>query len=361
MFSQFRQAVESFAQPPPRQSQDNGSFTDGDNIRTQLAENALVNLRKSLATQRSPSPALHSTGNPQPRSGSPGPSSLPKGNSDSGLRKTTLEERLRASFVVGDASGGTTPNPSTRASPTPPAPVAQHPLSPTSTPLPESPNLPTTTVPSPPETPLVISVSPEYTGPLPIAEELSAVPEAPNVEAETPSTNSQDSVSLDPAADVSQQKDANTEGDVMPSEVAPSSLPSGEIRPVMDEELQPNAQKEIDTPEAAPTDALTNLPETERASEESVAVSLEPPTQDRPTDVDVDVLQGRLKLVEQRFTDISTSFKRLQAERRAADSVIRELTPLEDTKDAAVLRDYLVNINMKVEVSRTVKSQGTPS
>jgi hypothetical protein len=59
-------------------------------------------------------------------------------------------------------------------------------------------------------------------------------------------------------------------------------------------------------------------------------------------------------------SDISTSFKRLQAERRAADSVIRELTPLEDTKDAAVLRDYLVNINMKVEVSRTVKSQETP-
>ncbi|KIK93656.1 hypothetical protein PAXRUDRAFT_828758 [Paxillus rubicundulus Ve08.2h10] len=358
MFSQFRQAVESFAQPLPRQSQDNGSFTDGDNTRSrspdvnspvrpssphssvQLAENALVNLRKSLATQRSPSPALHSTGNPQPRSGSPGPSSLPKGNSDSGLRKTTLEERLRASFVVGDASGGTTPNPSTRASPTPPAPIAQHPLSPTSTPLPESPNIPTATIPSHPETPPAISVSSKYTDPLLVAEEPSAVPESPNLEAETPSTNSQDSASLDPVTDISQQEDANAEGDVMSSEVIPSSLPSGEIRQVMDEELQPKAQKEIDTPE------------TERPSEENVPVSSEPPTQNRPSNVDVDVLQGRLKLVEQRFTDISTSFKRLQAERQAADSVIRELTPLEDTKDAAVLRDYLVNINMKVELSQ---------
>jgi len=48
--------------------------------------------------------------------------------------------------------------------------------------------------------------------------------------------------------------------------------------------------------------------------------------------------------------DVSTSFKKLQAERLVADTVIRELTPLEDTKDIAALRDYLTNVNMKVEV-----------
>lgn len=49
---------------------------------------------------------------------------------------------------------------------------------------------------------------------------------------------------------------------------------------------------------------------------------------------------------------MSTSFKRLQAERLAADDVIRELTPLEDMKDTAALRDFLSNMNMKAEVKQ---------
>lgn len=51
------------------------------------------------------------------------------------------------------------------------------------------------------------------------------------------------------------------------------------------------------------------------------------------------------------FLDVSTSFKRLQAEKHAADMVIRELTPLEGTKDIGGLRDYLQNMNLKAEVS----------
>ncbi|KAF9229358.1 hypothetical protein BS17DRAFT_689886 [Gyrodon lividus] len=334
MFSQFRQAVESLAQPPPRQSQDNGSLMDGDNTRSrspdvnslrqssthssaQLAENALMNLRKSLATQRSASPAPPNTGNLQPRSGSPGPSSLPKNNSDSGLRKTTLEERLRASFVVGDASEGSTPHPSTRVSSPPLVSVTQHPLSPTSTPLPESPNLPTVTTPSPPELSPAIFVSPEST---------------------------------DPLADDCQQMDTGAEGDIELSGIVPSSLPIGETRQAMDKELQPEAQKDIDL--SIPADPLTPPLEAEHPSRESVAVTSEPTIPSGSTDADVETLQERLKLVEQRFSDVSTSFKRLQAERRAADGVIRELTPLEDIKDPDALRDYLVNVNMKVELSQ---------
>ncbi|KAG1864128.1 hypothetical protein DFJ58DRAFT_202477 [Suillus subalutaceus] len=147
MFSQFRQAVEGFAQPQPRRSQDlNGDdnrFTsdplDVQSARqlqstNQLADAALNNLRRSFASQR--------PGSPLSRSSSPVSSSVPKSNStpDPGLRKFTLEERLRASFSVGDASNTTSPGISSRASPASSAVVVtQHPLSPTSIPLPASP------------------------------------------------------------------------------------------------------------------------------------------------------------------------------------------------------------------------------
>lgn len=49
-------------------------------------------------------------------------------------------------------------------------------------------------------------------------------------------------------------------------------------------------------------------------------------------------------------TDVSTSFKRLQVEKRAADGLLKELTPLESISDAEGLRDYLNNMSMKLEV-----------
>lgn len=48
--------------------------------------------------------------------------------------------------------------------------------------------------------------------------------------------------------------------------------------------------------------------------------------------------------------DVSTSFKRLQAEKLAADSVLCELTPLKSIQDAAALKEYIVNLNTKTEV-----------
>jgi len=47
---------------------------------------------------------------------------------------------------------------------------------------------------------------------------------------------------------------------------------------------------------------------------------------------------------------VSTSFKRLQAEKIAADAVLRELTPIETIQDAGGLKDYLKNIGAKQEV-----------
>ncbi|TBU34549.1 peroxisomal membrane anchor protein conserved region-domain-containing protein [Dichomitus squalens] len=68
--------------------------------------------------------------------------------------------------------------------------------------------------------------------------------------------------------------------------------------------------------------------------------------------VDVEALQKRLKLVEQRFTDVSTSFKRLQAEKLAADRVLRELTSVESVTEVDALRDFLQNMSFKTEMAQ---------
>lgn len=83
---------------------------------------------------------------------------------------------------------------------------------------------------------------------------------------------------------------------------------------------------------------------------------------------ELESLQTRLKQVEQRFSgntnilleysrcsfsiDVSTSFKRLQAEKLAADAVLREATPLESIKDADGLRELFKNLKAKDDVSR---------
>ncbi|KAJ7293654.1 hypothetical protein C8J57DRAFT_1429415 [Mycena rebaudengoi] len=67
--------------------------------------------------------------------------------------------------------------------------------------------------------------------------------------------------------------------------------------------------------------------------------------------VDVDALQARLKLVNQRFSDVSTSFKRLRAEKASADAVFRDLTPLESISDSQALRDFVQNVILKSEIS----------
>ncbi|KAJ6519903.1 hypothetical protein C8R45DRAFT_1048644 [Mycena sanguinolenta] len=49
--------------------------------------------------------------------------------------------------------------------------------------------------------------------------------------------------------------------------------------------------------------------------------------------------------------DVSTSFKRLQAEKAAADAVLKELTPIETITDSQALRDFVQNIVLKSEIS----------
>jgi hypothetical protein len=115
----------------------------------------------------------------------------------------------------------------------------------------------------------------------------------------------------------------------------------------------------------------------EKAHPEPVSNGIDQSAQEQLTlpkidsdDMDVETLQKRLKLVEQRFTgmfsavlyinntdtsvlDVSTSFKRLQAEKLAADAVLRELSPLETMQDVESLRDFLQNVGLKTEVCDT--------
>ncbi|KAH7931049.1 hypothetical protein BV22DRAFT_1101415 [Leucogyrophana mollusca] len=335
----------------------------------------------SLATQRSGSPAPspqrsgspgpQRTGSPGPRSGSPNPSSLPKSGSlpEAGLRKTTLEERLRASFTVGEASGGSTPNMSSRASPVP-VPVAQHPLSPTSTPLPESPTLsPAIVASSPPNSPPI--ASPPRTPVVPsfavAVEEISKeVPElpvdlAPGAESSSDDTNASlpsSTVTEAPVDSIttesSPEESTNTTGDPLEKDnTTEGSAAGGEVN----DQSTSNAEVESATPPATgdPHPAEPPIsPHTEHSpvAQDSILVESGPAIEAANGDNDLESMQQRLKLVEQRFTDVSISFKRLQAERLVADSIFRELTPLEDTKDVDALRDYLSNMNMKTELTQ---------
>ena len=149
MFSQFRNAVENLAAQPMRRSISQDSDTTNIMSRTNsgeggasssghLADSALSSIRKSLQAQRSSSPA---------RAG-------PNGTANGGLHdphksRSRLEERLRASlaFGIGEVSNPST-EVSTNATNTPTSMKAPIPLpgrtdttalSPTLTPLPDSP------------------------------------------------------------------------------------------------------------------------------------------------------------------------------------------------------------------------------
>jgi hypothetical protein len=122
----------------------------------------------------------------------------------------------------------------------------------------------------------------------------------------------------------------------------------------------------IDIHSPVPTSPVTLLSDTTATTPVQISPSARP-TSRSPASTDVEALQQRLKLVEQRFsgesmkqfdsklfakdcTDVSTSFKRLQAEKRAIDSIIRELTPMEGLQDPDALRDYLQQTDQKLEV-----------
>ncbi|KAI6007349.1 hypothetical protein EDD15DRAFT_49652 [Pisolithus albus] len=332
MFSQFRQVVETLVQDqtnePASSTRPRSPDANASRSSSQLAESALLNLRKSLATQRAGA-ALPQR--PQSRSGSPQPPSVPKSSSDASIRKSTLEERLRASFTIGESLSGTTSNaPSSRASPglDPPHPPQTNVLSPETVSLPES---PTQVVPDLPTEEQTIPV-PHCQSPPPIL-----------LENKDPSTLYSGLQGVTTPVDVQDQ---------LPVAKCPSGNTSGDVARRLALDRGDECPSVSITSAVSDSDKITTDADLTAEHPQTYPASHESPVSVIPQSADSEALQERLKLVEQQFTDMSTSFQKLQAEWLAADALVRELTPLEDIKNVAALRDYLTSMNMKLELSQ---------
>ncbi|KAI9445199.1 hypothetical protein H4582DRAFT_897979 [Lactarius indigo] len=276
MFSQFRNVVEGFAQPRP------------------------------------PPGARHENTNPASQ---PQPPAKPL--TDRSPFKAKLEDRLRASFTIGDVSNPSTPSASSRVSPAPQYehPLSSdidHPLSPMSIPLPVSP---------PPrdhdrdydytrdhDIPLDASHLPFGTSSPPLLKALDK------------------SVLVDPGPGAASTSDSSDQHSSSDAPVIPQ--PSEKEPTVSDEGIEMD-----DT-----TESIESVSENGNNSEP-----------DHIASADIEALQEQLKLMEQRFVDVSASFSKLQAEKTAADKVLQELTSVQSFQDADALRDYLQNAHLKVE------------
>lgn len=240
MFSQLRQAVETFAPVSVSPSPERAGTPEGHNRRvsadarstpplssSQLADSAITNLRKSISTSRS-----------------------------SHRGHLSLEERLRASF---NNSHSPTEH---KKDELPPPPTEEQPHSPRLIPLPLSPSLDTPPLPLESITeaePVVILNEP---APKPIQPSEVAVP--------TP----------EPSSDISQPQPKYAVK-FIPQDEEPSSSVSGEslhsnISPEPEQANSPDADSELDLPSPA-SDPLG-------------------------ASINVEALQERLKLLEQKFS-----------------------------------------------------------
>lgn len=362
--------MENLAQlpSPPKPLQDTAGgeesatrgSTDSTTVRplpppAQLAESALSNLRKTLVTQRP---------------GSPGIKSSSSGPDLSARSRTTLEDRLRAKFVLGEASGGTTPSQSQKTSPaSTPVPVIDHPLSPVPTPAEtksspsDEPNHPL----SPESTPLPDSpvILPSILSPTPLSA-VTAHPLSPALEDDsettdvaldqTLQTNADELTTLEdmpedgtrtedpvePLAEIPTIKVAKETGEPSSSAEpleepssssvhAPSSESVSESDAASQEEQSPASSLTMNDSAPEALDAQSNeVPEEQDVPQPvSVVADSAPETTDpvddateapaalpnghldthsKSDDVDIEALQQRLKLVEQRFSGKSSRF-----------------------------------------------------
>ncbi|KAG2023417.1 hypothetical protein CC2G_001073 [Coprinopsis cinerea AmutBmut pab1-1] len=390
MFSQFKNAVEQLAQQVPvpqipgvdEHLVRRGSTEINRSISPlssgQLAESALTSLRRSLSSQR-PDPVSRSNSG---SSGTPPPA-----------RKSNLEERLRRAahnaIVEGSPNSSSRKGSSSRSSSPAPNSINQtRSQSPASVPLPQSPLL----------NPTNSSIVPEKLSNLQHTDEGNPEPSETSQEqvnkAKLASTSEERASELKyTAGDVSKDNDSDTQVETDKKKTSPSnSEEAGErlgadadspraIAQAVDGDSafppkapSPEATKptEKDSPSpATPSDLLpqtdspaeSELPDGRHDTVSVLAVATSPsvaePSELVPTITKegpelkgpgVEELQQRLKQVEQRFSDVSTSFKRLQAEKRAADAVLRELTPLESIQDNEGLGDYLKNVQSKISI-----------
>ncbi|KAI0030646.1 hypothetical protein K488DRAFT_87555 [Vararia minispora EC-137] len=384
MFS-FRSVVEGLANPqphPPRRgsedkdgAHDRSNSTGSGTLELPFSE-SLSNLRKSFAPARTATPP------PAPSvTSSPGTPDRPA--------KRRLEDRLRASFAIGDASDHSTPAVSSRASPAPfsdtSSPPSDTPPAPESIPLPSSPPILSpqesiapafdpSSLPHPLATPPVplaplprlasevaagsvsdesstsqpervpLPLSPdveEFASPLDAAiEELSRTASSPSSPVTSESTIPNISVTME---SVKLVEDAG-------HRVEKKHSPDGPVedRPHSD----PKEDVPLSVPLCASTEVATSAVTLTAAEGISRPVTPELPLASPAIPGDIGAIQERLRLVEQRFSDVSTSFKRLQAEKLAADKVLQELTSVQTVQDASGLRDFLQNSQLKVEMAQ---------
>ncbi|KIY47014.1 hypothetical protein FISHEDRAFT_46168 [Fistulina hepatica ATCC 64428] len=319
MFSQLRHAVENFATVLPEstttststahdrsQSHDVTPSTSSDptfaNLRRSLDFVAPAQRRRAqspgnnLSSVRSPSAArTPSVPIPSPLSG----------------RKLNLEERLRAKFTIGDESNQTSPDPSARASPS-----ISPSISPRSSASNESFPLQKDHA-SPPD---VSSSSPDPPSPIPG----TTLPFSdPDLCSSSPSSSRDELATKDLPSSNDAQKDAEAPADEQ--HAGDADLPKS---------LESLAEASSDPPARRP-ELDTSVPSTSESSSSH----------------NVDAMQERLKLVEQRFAEVSASFKRLRAEKTAVDVILQDLTPIDTLSDSEGLRDYLKNLTLKNEVS----------
>lgn len=327
MFSQFRNAVEQLAQQPirvldgehhselpPRQSLDMQARSASPLSSGQLAESALSSLRKSFVSQR-PGSSVDS-----PRTSStPSPQGAP--------RKSNLEERLRrATLAVGEASGSpstSAPKHSSRIAS--PSPMSRNPLkrvegSPCSTPLPASPVvLPATENGSQLEQPTDFSLKDTETTPV-MDSPLKEDPLGIETSTGTTPLNFQD-----PVTETNPSRDDDTPEKSQLEE--PEPVQQVDIQDIKGDNLSsPIVQEPIDkeAAEAVPTEGITAqpeeysdspIPDTPRILESIPPEKEEDDPQPSPQPADnlsptvdqsaeIEVLQARLKQVEQRFTGI---------------------------------------------------------
>lgn len=113
---------------------------------------------------------------------------------------------------------------------------------------------------------------------------------------------------------------------------------------------------------------VSALPPSDSLSCEAQMISIEKLTSPDSEMVDVESLQRRLKLIEQRFAgmswvlcigldvantfvDVTESYKRLRAEKTTVDAVLSDVAPTEQLDNPETLRDFLTNLQSKNEVN----------
>lgn len=351
-FTGFKNVIDNIAQPQPRstrlgrsESQDlsdaerspehqhsrsSGSFdlTGVAQSTGHLAESAFSNLRKSLASQR---PFTAST-SPTTQDGTRGSSVSPR--PDRELRpatRTTLEERLRASFAIGEASNSSTPEPSHAPTPKPQPsePSDRQQLSPWLVPLPDS--RPPTPIEVPP-----FPVEVNLASPTPL--NIEVPPETTTVEEHPLSSDSSENRSQP----IQDESAAPAPGPVKKREFRLSIFPH--VR-------YPEA--DVPLPQSSPIP--TNL-SASQSSQSVISPVHNSPAQSSPPDntLDSESLQTRFAELEKKLSDATASLEQMTQKQDSIRVVLAELTPVNDISDVDALREYLQGLNTKQNMSQEI-------